>query len=62
MVALPKKVAIVTDSTAHFEPGEAEKLGIHIVPLDIRLANNSFKDGKEIDTEELFRRLDFGGG
>jgi DegV family protein with EDD domain len=59
---LSKKVAIVTDSTAYFEPGEAAKLGIHVVPLDIQLANSSFKEGIEIDTEELFRRLDFGGG
>ena len=62
MVTLSRKVAIVTDSTAYFEPGEAEKLGVHIVPLDIRLNNSRFKEGIDIDTDELFRRLNFAGG
>jgi len=59
---LSKKVAIVTDSTAYFEPGEAEKLGIHVVPLNIQLGNSRFQEGLDIDTEELFRRLNYGGG
>jgi len=59
---LSRKVAIVTDSTAHFEPGEAEKLGIHVVPLNIQLGNTVFKEGIELDTDELFRRLNYSGG
>ncbi len=59
---MSKKVAIVTDSTAYFEPGEAEELGIHVVPLNIQLGNSKFKEGVDIDTEELFRRQSYGGG
>ena len=56
------KVAIVTDSTAYFEPGEAEKLGVHVIPLNIQLGSSRFKDTTEIDTDELFRRLNYSGG
>jgi DegV family protein with EDD domain len=57
---LSRKVAIITDSTAYFEPGEAERLGIHVVPLTIQLGNERFSEGVNIDSDELFRRLNFG--
>lgn len=57
---MSKKVTIITDSTAYFEPGEAEKLGIHMVPLGIQLGSEKHADGVNIDTDELFRRLQYG--
>jgi DegV family protein with EDD domain len=57
---LSKKVAIVTDSTAYFEPGDVEKLGIHVIPLNIYLGAEGFQEGKDIDTDELFRRINYG--
>jgi DegV family protein with EDD domain len=54
---LSKKVAIITDSTAYFEPGEAEKLGIHVAPLTIRIGQEKFLDGIDTDTDELFQRV-----
>ncbi|MDX1521746.1 MAG: DegV family protein [Anaerolineae bacterium] len=54
------KVAVVTDSTAYLEPGDAEALGIHVVPLQIQMGSEKFLDGIEIDSEELFRRLTLG--
>ena len=54
---MSKKVAIVTDSTVYLEPGEAERLGIHVVPLNIQLGSSRFLDTVDIDTDELFRRL-----
>jgi DegV family protein with EDD domain len=54
---LSKKVVIVTDSTAHFESGEADKLGIHVVPLTIQLGNDRFLEGVNLDSDNLFRRL-----
>lgn len=59
---MSKKVAIVTDSTAYFEPGEAEKLGVYVAPLTIRLGNEKFREGLETDTDELFRKLSYVGG
>lgn len=57
---MANKVAIVTDSTAYFEPGDAERLGIHVVPLVIQLGSDKFLDGIEIDSDELFRRFQYG--
>jgi DegV family protein with EDD domain len=57
---LSKKVAIVTDSTAYFEPGEVDRLGIYVVPLTIQLGNEKFLENIEIDSDELFRRLSYG--
>ncbi|MBN1991889.1 MAG: DegV family protein [Anaerolineae bacterium] len=54
------KVAIITDSTAYFKPGEAENLGIHVVPLNIQLGMDKFLEGIELDTDELFHRLNYG--
>jgi DegV family protein with EDD domain len=54
------KVAIVTDSTAYFEPGQTKKLGIHVVPINIQLSGEKYLEGIEIDSDELFRRLSYG--
>jgi DegV family protein with EDD domain len=53
---LSRKVAIITDSTAYFEPGEAEKFGIHVVPLTIQIGDDKFLEGSQVDTDDLFRR------
>lgn len=53
-------VVVVTDSTAHFEPGEAERLGIHVVPLRIQMGSDRFLENIDIDSDELFRRLSYG--
>ena len=57
---MSEKVAIVTDSTAYLEPGEAKKLGVHVVPLSIQLSGEKFLEGIEIDSDELLRRLSYG--
>jgi DegV family protein with EDD domain len=57
---LAKKVAIVTDSTAYFEPGEAESLGIQVVPLQIQMGTDKLLEGIEITSDELFKRLSLG--
>ncbi len=57
---MSKKVAVITDSTAYFEPGDVQKLGIHVASLSIHLGNEKFLEGLEIDTDELFRRLNYG--
>jgi DegV family protein with EDD domain len=59
---LLKKVAVVTDSTAGFEPAEAQALGIHVVPLNIQVGREKFQEGVDVDTDELFRRVNMGGG
>ncbi|MCR4408235.1 MAG: DegV family protein [Anaerolineae bacterium] len=51
------KVKVVTDSTAHFEPGVAERLGIQIVPLRIHFGDEVFREGIDITSERFFRKL-----
>lgn len=57
---MSKKVAVITDSTAYFEPGDVEQLGIHVVPLTIQLGSEKFREGIDITTDELFRRVNYG--
>jgi DegV family protein with EDD domain len=59
-VFILSKVAIITDSTAYFKPGEAEKLGIHVVPLGIQLGGDKFQEGVDLNSDELFHRLNYG--
>lgn len=47
------KVHIVTDSTVTISPAEAERLGITVVPLTIRIGKQDYEDGTELDHEEL---------
>jgi len=51
------KVKVVTDSTAYFEPGVAERLGIHIVPLRMHFGDETFREGIDITAERFFHRL-----
>lgn len=54
-------IAIVTDSTAYFEPGEAEALGITVVPLAIQHGDEVFEDGTDITPDDFFLRMKRGG-
>jgi DegV family protein with EDD domain len=52
------KVAIVTDSTAYFEPGVAQQLDINVVPLNVHLGDEILRDGIDITPDEFFERLE----
>ncbi len=52
------KVRIVTDSTATFEdPHYIQDYGIRVVPLNVHLGDQVFRDGIDISAEEMFQRL-----
>jgi DegV family protein with EDD domain len=55
------KVAIVTDSTAFLEPGVAQELDIHVVPLNVHLGDEILQDGIDITPEAFFQRMEQGG-
>jgi DegV family protein with EDD domain len=55
------KVAIVTDSTAFLEPGEAQELDITVVPLNVHIGDETLRDGIDITPEAFFQRLEQGG-
>jgi DegV family protein with EDD domain len=52
-----RKVKIVTDSTAYLEAGVIKRLGITVVPLTVRLDDETFREGVDIAAEEFFPKL-----
>ena len=54
-------VKVVTDSTSEIPRDLAQSLGITIVPLEVNLGTEVFKDGVDLSSEEFFRRLTEGG-
>jgi DegV family protein with EDD domain len=52
-----RPVKIVTDSTADIPPEIAAKLGIEVVPLRVEFGNKSYRDGVDLNGEELYRLL-----
>jgi DegV family protein with EDD domain len=51
------KVAIVTDSTADFDPNRAAELGVEVVPLFVNFGERSFRDRVDVTREEFYGRL-----
>ncbi len=50
-------IAIVTDSAADLPPALAEAYGVTVVPLEVRLGSDSFRDGLDLTTADFFRRV-----
>ncbi len=50
-------VKVVTDSTAQIEPEVAKRLGITVVPLTVRLGDETFREGVDITAEEFLHKL-----
>ena len=56
------RIHIVTDSTAHFtDPDLLKKYPITVVPLTIHLGAQTFRDGVDITTAQLFEQSNHGG-
>ena len=51
------RVHIVTDSAATIDPEVAERLGISIVPLKVRIGEEVYQDGKDLGHEGLLLRM-----
>jgi DegV family protein with EDD domain len=51
------RVHIVTDSAATIEPAVAKALGITVLPLTIRIGDEEYQDGTNLDHEELLLRM-----
>jgi DegV family protein with EDD domain len=53
---------IVTDSTAHFtDPNFLAQHAVTVVPLTIHIGQQTFRDGIDITTAQLFERANHGG-
>jgi DegV family protein with EDD domain len=51
------RVRIVTDSTAELPAEVAEELDITVIPLNIHVGRETFRDGLDIDAGQLARKL-----
>ncbi|MGC9779616.1 MAG: DegV family protein [Candidatus Heimdallarchaeota archaeon] len=56
------KIKIITDSTSDIPPDVAKKYNIDVVPLNIFFGEEKYKDGKTIDANEVYSRLEEGKG
>lgn len=50
-------VKIVTDSTSDIPPDLASSLGITVVPAYVHFGDKSYRDGVDMDPDELYRRM-----
>lgn len=55
------KVKIIADSTCDLSSELLERYDISVVPLYVVFGDESFKDGVEITTEDLYKRVDRDG-
>ena len=54
------KIAVITDSNAHFTPQEADALGIAIVPMPFMIGEETFYEGITLTREEFYNRMESG--
>lgn len=50
-------VAVVTDSVAQVPDGDAERLGVSIVPFSVHIENEEFLDGVDLPPRLLYQRM-----
>ena len=54
------KIAVITDSNAHFLPQEAKELGISIVPMPFTIDNETFYEDITLTRDEFYQRMESG--
>lgn len=52
----PRRVAIVTDSTAYMPPDLVQQYQIHVVPNVVTWGSKTYRDGVDITSTEFFER------
>jgi DegV family protein with EDD domain len=58
----PRRVAVVTDSTAYLPPEMVEKFDIYVVPLTLMLGDRSWRDNVDIDPPAFYQLLEESSG
>lgn len=51
------KIALVTDTVSNLSIKEAEKLNIHLVPLNVHFGKESYKDLYELETADFYKKM-----
>lgn len=52
-----RNVRVVTDSTAHLEPEDVERLDITVLPMRIKIDGQTLVDGPDLDKEMFFQQM-----
>ncbi len=50
-------IAIVTDTACNITPAMAEEMGVYILPIEIMIDDQNYKDGYDITTEEFYEKM-----
>ncbi|MBC8449108.1 MAG: DegV family protein [Chloroflexi bacterium] len=51
------RIKVVTDSSAHFRPGVADRLDIVIVPQDVHLDGVTYQEGVDVTSKEFLQKM-----
>lgn len=52
-----QKIKIITDSTCDLPKDIVEKLNIDVIPLEVTLKDKTYKDGIDLDLEEMQKKI-----
>ena len=55
-------VKVLTDSTCDLPDEVAKKHGLHVIPLNVHIGDQTYKSGVTITADEFYRRLVAGPG
>ena len=50
-------IAIVTDTACNITPKMAEEMGVYLLPLEIMIDGQTYKDGYDISTKEFYEKM-----
>ncbi len=56
------RIAIISDSNSGIIPDEAERFGVHILPMPFFIDNETYFEGVNLTQEQFYARLGEGGG
>jgi DegV family protein with EDD domain len=51
------KIAVITDSNAHFTPQEEKELGISVVPMPFTIGDKTYYEGVTLSREEFYEKM-----
>ena len=52
-----KKIAVLTDSGSGISQTEAKEMGIFVLPLLVMVEGKTYKDGEELQLDELYTMI-----
>ena len=50
-------VAVITNTNSGMLPGEADRLGIHLVPMPVMIDGKEYREGVNLDEDAFYKML-----